>query len=169
MGDVTHVTESCHTGEWVISHIWMSRITDMNESCHTCAASDHFETYCTFQSVLSQLPLPNKICIKKHKKQNTQLTTAYLKPSFSTTQCVAACCSVLQRVAVCCSVLQCVAACAMQNAGRETVFCVAIEDAQFSRMAFQHDCCLKTCIEIYYILTQFYMHTLTYAHICECI
>jgi len=27
--------ESCHTYEWVMSHIWMSHVTHMNESCHT--------------------------------------------------------------------------------------------------------------------------------------
>jgi len=25
---------SCHTYEWVMSHIWMSHVTNMNESCH---------------------------------------------------------------------------------------------------------------------------------------
>jgi len=25
----------CNTYEWVVSHIWMSRVTHMNESCHT--------------------------------------------------------------------------------------------------------------------------------------
>ena len=46
---VTHMNESCHTYEWVmshiwmspvivmndISHIWMSHVSHMNESCHT--------------------------------------------------------------------------------------------------------------------------------------
>jgi len=32
---VTHMNESCHTYEWVMSHIWMSHVTHMNESCHT--------------------------------------------------------------------------------------------------------------------------------------
>ena len=27
--------ESCHTYEWVMSHVWMSHVTHMNESCHT--------------------------------------------------------------------------------------------------------------------------------------
>jgi len=29
------MNESCHTNEWVVTHIWMSRVTHMNESCHT--------------------------------------------------------------------------------------------------------------------------------------
>jgi len=28
--------ESCHTREWVMSHLWMSPLTHVNESCHTC-------------------------------------------------------------------------------------------------------------------------------------
>ena len=29
-----HMDESCHTYEWVMSHIWRSHVTHMNESCH---------------------------------------------------------------------------------------------------------------------------------------
>ena len=29
------MNESCHTYEWVMSHIWISHFTHMNESCHT--------------------------------------------------------------------------------------------------------------------------------------
>ena len=32
---VTHINESCHTYEWVMSHIWMIHVTHMNRSCHT--------------------------------------------------------------------------------------------------------------------------------------
>jgi len=32
---VTHMNESCHTREWVMSHTWMSHVTHTNESCHT--------------------------------------------------------------------------------------------------------------------------------------
>ena len=35
MSHVTHMNESCHTYEWVMSHIWMSHVTHMNEVCHT--------------------------------------------------------------------------------------------------------------------------------------
>ena len=31
---VTHINESCHTCEWVMSHIWMSHVSHMDESCH---------------------------------------------------------------------------------------------------------------------------------------
>ena len=31
---VTHMNESCHTHEWVMSHIWMSHVSGVNESCH---------------------------------------------------------------------------------------------------------------------------------------
>jgi len=35
MSHVTHMNESCHTHGWVMSHIWMSHVPHMNESCHT--------------------------------------------------------------------------------------------------------------------------------------
>ena len=35
MSHVKRVNESCHTYKWVMSHIWMSHVTHMNESCHT--------------------------------------------------------------------------------------------------------------------------------------
>jgi len=35
MSHVTHMNESCHTYEWVMSHIWMSHVTHINEPCHT--------------------------------------------------------------------------------------------------------------------------------------
>jgi len=35
MSHATHMNESCHTYEWVMSHIWMSHVTPMNKSCHT--------------------------------------------------------------------------------------------------------------------------------------
>jgi len=34
MSHNTHMNESCHTYEWVMSHIWMSHDTHMNESRH---------------------------------------------------------------------------------------------------------------------------------------
>jgi len=35
MSHVTHTNESCHTYEWVMSHIWMSHVTHTNESSPT--------------------------------------------------------------------------------------------------------------------------------------
>ena len=35
MRHVTHMNESCHTHEWVLSHVWMSHVTHLNKSCHT--------------------------------------------------------------------------------------------------------------------------------------
>jgi len=34
MSHVTYMNESCHMYEWVTSHIWMSHVKKMNESCH---------------------------------------------------------------------------------------------------------------------------------------
>jgi len=36
MSHVTHVNESCQSYEWVMSHMWMSHVNHMNESCYTC-------------------------------------------------------------------------------------------------------------------------------------
>jgi len=36
MSHVTHMNESCRTYEWVMLHIWMRHVTHMSESCHTC-------------------------------------------------------------------------------------------------------------------------------------
>ena len=35
MSHVAHMSESCRTYEWVMLHIWMSHVTNMSESCHT--------------------------------------------------------------------------------------------------------------------------------------
>ena len=35
MSHVTHINESCCTHEWVTSHIWMSHVTHIDESRHT--------------------------------------------------------------------------------------------------------------------------------------
>ena len=34
MSHVTHMNESCHTCEWVMSHIWMTLLICMKEPCH---------------------------------------------------------------------------------------------------------------------------------------
>jgi len=31
----SHMNESCHTSDWIVSHIWMGHVTHMNESCQT--------------------------------------------------------------------------------------------------------------------------------------
>jgi len=35
MSHVTHMNQSCHTYDWVMSHIRKSHVTHMNQSCHT--------------------------------------------------------------------------------------------------------------------------------------
>jgi len=35
MSRVTHINESCPTYEWVLSHIWMSHVMHTSKSCHT--------------------------------------------------------------------------------------------------------------------------------------
>jgi len=34
MSHVTHMNESCHTYEWVLSHLWMSHVKCRSECCH---------------------------------------------------------------------------------------------------------------------------------------
>jgi len=41
MSHVTHVNDSCHTCECVMSHMWMRHVTHVNESCHTCERVHH--------------------------------------------------------------------------------------------------------------------------------
>jgi len=83
------MNETHHEYKRVMSHISMSHITHMNESCdthtHACART-HTHTHTHFCTL--------------HRKFNS------LPQCCSVLQCVAVCCSVLQRVAACCSVLQ---------------------------------------------------------------
>jgi len=44
------MNQSCHTYEWVMSHIWMSHVTHMNESCHT------------YESVMSHIWMSHVLC-----------------------------------------------------------------------------------------------------------
>jgi len=46
--------ESCHTHEWVMSHIWMSHVTHMNESCHT------------YEWVMSHIRMSHVTYVKRH-------------------------------------------------------------------------------------------------------
>ena len=52
MSHVTHMNESCHTYEWVMSRIWMSHVTHMNESCHTY---DTIRSCAQYESVIWHL------------------------------------------------------------------------------------------------------------------
>jgi len=49
MRPVTHMNASRHTYEWVMSHIWMGRVTHMNESCQTyeCVMSRIWRSHVT--------------------------------------------------------------------------------------------------------------------------
>ena len=45
MGHVTHLNESCHTYEWVMLNAWMSHVSRMNESCHKCRSMHGMRLY----------------------------------------------------------------------------------------------------------------------------
>jgi len=49
---------SCHACEWVMSHIWMSHATHMNESCHTCCFSRIYRCPYDRRLFFGQVPLP---------------------------------------------------------------------------------------------------------------
>jgi len=62
---VAQMSESCHTYESVVSHVWMSHVTCMNESCRTCewvkshiwvSRVTHMNQSCrTYEWVMSQM------------------------------------------------------------------------------------------------------------------
>jgi len=45
MSHVTHMNESCHTYEWVMSHTWMGHVPHMNESCPTWPCWERMENH----------------------------------------------------------------------------------------------------------------------------
>jgi len=116
-----------HTYEWVMSHIWMSHVTHMNESCHAYERvmphirTSHgiciIESCHTYQQSMAHIWMSHVTHINEscHTCSRDGLTSQALCSGVlqcvcrSVLQCVAVCCSVLQCVAVCCSVLQCVA------------------------------------------------------------
>ena len=132
------MNESCHTYEWVMSRIWMSRVTHMNESCHTreCVTSHkwmshvtHTNESChTYESVMSHIWMShathmNETCHTYEWVMSNIISHVASLAGYGgggiVLQCAAVCCivsqcaalcrSVLQCAAVCCSVLQCVA------------------------------------------------------------
>ena len=56
---VSHMNESCYTYGCVMSHIWMSHVTHMNESCHTYKWTSHVtlmdESCHTYERVMSHI------------------------------------------------------------------------------------------------------------------
>jgi len=107
--------KSCRTCEWVMSHIWMSHVTHVNESWHVyphnrdpVLINVYARLHCTH--------LAGTQCWWEASRHsvNTIIQTsrvATIHQSWRVLQCVAVYCSVLQCVAVYCSVLQCVAVC----------------------------------------------------------
>jgi len=58
------VNESCHTYEWVMSHIWMSHVTHTNESCHIrmSHATHTNKSWNTYEWVMSRWYVVNESC-----------------------------------------------------------------------------------------------------------
>jgi len=119
MSRVTHMNESCHTCcRWVVSHIWMSRVTrDVNESCHT------YEWVVSHVLSMSRVTHMNESChtccqwvvsriwIKSEYEVKHNVSDFHPYTLESDSHMSAMCCGVLQCVAVCCRGLQCVAVC----------------------------------------------------------
>jgi len=61
--DLTHMNESCHTYEWVTSHIWMSHVPHMNESCHTYKwVMSHTHQWVMSHTWMSHVTCKNESC-----------------------------------------------------------------------------------------------------------
>ena len=93
---VTHMNGSRHTCKWVMSHTWMSHVTHRNEPCRTYGwamydVSVATQRQCVLQCVVVWCSVLQCVAVW-----------------CSVVQCGAVRCSVVQCVAVCCSVLQCV-------------------------------------------------------------
>ena len=89
-----YTNESCHTYEWVMSHMWMSHVTHMNESCHTYewvmshiwmrlagyewVMSHIWMSHGTYKSVVSHT---NKSQIMPHMNQAYGITTIHVNES----------------------------------------------------------------------------------------
>jgi len=91
MSQITHTNESCHTCQWVMSHMCMGHVTYLSGSCPT------------YEWVMSQI----WTSLVSHIKISHVTHVKVLCPHSS----VAVCCSVLQYFAVCvamyCSAFRC--------------------------------------------------------------
>jgi len=56
MSHVTHVNESCHSCEWFMSRMWRSHVTRLNDSCHT-------HNWVMSHMVLSHVKRVNESCV----------------------------------------------------------------------------------------------------------
>ena len=126
-----HTWTSHDTRERCMSHIWMSHVTHMNESCHTYewvmshtlqGVSLVAEAVSTVDASVGDFVkmMSDKQWVEGRegdKKAPGAYCTQFAKVCCSVSQGVAGCCRVLQCVAVCCSALQCVAVRYICNSG----------------------------------------------------
>jgi len=97
---VTHMNESCHTYEWVMSHIWMDRVTGVCVCDAQILASGCEHTVVVYMHPLEFSKTSNTGCL-------LQILGFVFRCVTVCGYCVSLCCSVLQCVAVFCNVLQC--------------------------------------------------------------
>jgi len=112
----THMNESCHTYEWVMSHRWMSHVTRMNESClkYEWVMSQIWMNHVTHLDDFCHCMRNSAECLlRKNKSCPVWMShVTHMKRHVN----VAVCCSVVQCGAEWCSILQCLAAwCSMSH------------------------------------------------------
>jgi len=90
---------------WVMSHMWVSRVTSVNVSCHTCV---HENSRCS-RVKRSSGAVCGSMCCSIHVMQCVLQCVAVVQcvlQCVAVVQCVAVCVAVLMWCSVCCSVLQ---------------------------------------------------------------
>ena len=82
MSHVTHMNESCHTYEWVMSHVWISHVTHMNESCHTVqigsqTPSDGYKSRHTYEWVMWHVWMSHVTHMNKSQHMRTRVLSQH--------------------------------------------------------------------------------------------
>jgi hypothetical protein len=131
LSHATHTNESCHTYDWVISHIWLRRVTRcaarypaLIESCHAydvalcCNVLQRVAVRCSAlqravvrRNVLQCVTVRKVCCNVLQSVARCWSVLQGVAGHCRVVQCVAVGCGVLRSVAVRCSVLQCIAVC----------------------------------------------------------
>ena len=109
MSHVTHMNESCHTYEWVMSHIWMSHTTHMN------ASTSHTYEWVMFHIWMSHVTHMNESCHTWMRQHVTHMnkschTHEWNIPDITATnkKHTATPCNTLQHTATHCNTHECV-------------------------------------------------------------
>jgi len=108
------MNESCHIYDQVMSHIWMSHATHMNESCHTMNQSCNIRmshvmhtttSCCTYERVTSHL-WTSHVAYRLTNIQSPCNTLQHTATRYNTQQHTATHSNILQHTATHCNTLQ---------------------------------------------------------------